>query len=218
MALFTQQTSIFGFFVAPSRRGFTAATGLFCRGGKIESRLLKFYQSHATPLSGMAKCDSAKFKQPAVTFCLLVKIVRPRQCLERTYHQQLLATLLKFGNFVAQTNLQDAVTLNEPANAAFYFQLMSTALLYPRKIPIFHSPRIPFPSIPRLCATLPNLVLFPPSRASVGWPSNIGGDRHRQTPAVIVKHQGDLAVGNDRLPVNTRGTPTTWWPLTHGPR
>ena len=26
----------------------TAATGLFCRGGKIESRLLKFSQSHAT--------------------------------------------------------------------------------------------------------------------------------------------------------------------------
>ena len=29
----------------------------------------------------MAKCDLAKFKQPDVTFCLLVKIVRPRQCL-----------------------------------------------------------------------------------------------------------------------------------------
>ena len=28
----------------------------------------------------MAKCDLAKFKQPAVTFCLLVKIVRPHQC------------------------------------------------------------------------------------------------------------------------------------------
>ena len=57
----------------------TAATGLFCRGRKIESRLLKFCQSHVTPLSGMAKCDSAKFKQPAITFCLLIKIVRPRQ-------------------------------------------------------------------------------------------------------------------------------------------
>ena len=57
----------------------TAATGLFCWGGKIESRLLKFCQSHATPLSGMAKCDLAKLKQPAVTFCLLIKIVRPRQ-------------------------------------------------------------------------------------------------------------------------------------------
>jgi hypothetical protein len=60
----------------------TAATGLFCRRGKIESRLLRFCQSHATPLSGMAKCDLAKFKQPAVTFCLLVKIVRPRQCVQ----------------------------------------------------------------------------------------------------------------------------------------
>ena len=28
----------------------------------------------------MAKCDWAKFEQPAVTFCLLIKIVRPRQC------------------------------------------------------------------------------------------------------------------------------------------
>ena len=35
----------------------TAATGLFCRGGKIESRLLIFCQSHATSLSEMAKCD-----------------------------------------------------------------------------------------------------------------------------------------------------------------
>jgi len=59
----------------------TAATGLFCRGGKIDSRLLKFCQSYATPLSGTAKCDLAKFKQRAVTFCLLVKIVRPRQCM-----------------------------------------------------------------------------------------------------------------------------------------
>jgi len=58
----------------------TAATGLFCWGGKIDSRLLKFCESHITPLSGMAKCDLAKFKQPAVTFCLLVKIVWPRQC------------------------------------------------------------------------------------------------------------------------------------------
>ena len=57
----------------------TAATGLFCRGGKIESRLLKFCQSHAIPPSGMAKCDSAKFKQSAITFCLLIKVVRPRQ-------------------------------------------------------------------------------------------------------------------------------------------
>ena len=57
----------------------TAATGLFFRGSKIESRMLKFCQSHATPLSGMAKCELAKFKQPAVTFCL-IKIVRPRQC------------------------------------------------------------------------------------------------------------------------------------------
>ena len=56
----------------------TAATRLFCRGGKIESRLLKFCQSHATPLSGTANCDLAKFKQRAVTFSL-VKIVRPRQ-------------------------------------------------------------------------------------------------------------------------------------------
>jgi len=45
----------------------TAATGLFC-------------QSHATPLSGTVKCDLAKFKQAVITFCLLVKIVRPRQC------------------------------------------------------------------------------------------------------------------------------------------
>jgi len=52
----------------------------FARGGKIESRLLKFCQSHAAALFGMAKCDLAKFKQPAVTFCLLVKIFRPRQC------------------------------------------------------------------------------------------------------------------------------------------
>jgi len=58
----------------------TAATGLFCWGGKIDSRLLKFCQSHVTPLSGMAKCDLAKFKQAVITFCLLVKIVRPRQC------------------------------------------------------------------------------------------------------------------------------------------
>ena len=58
----------------------TAATGLFCQGGKIESRLLKFCQSHATPLPGTAKCDLATFKQPAVTFCFLVKIVWPWQC------------------------------------------------------------------------------------------------------------------------------------------
>ena len=58
----------------------TGATGLFFRGGKIESRLLKFCRSHATPLSGMAKCDLAKFKQLAVTFCLPIKLVRPRQC------------------------------------------------------------------------------------------------------------------------------------------
>ena len=57
----------------------TAETGLFCWGCKIESRLLKFCQSYATPLSGMAKCDLAKLKQPTVTFCLLIKIVRPRQ-------------------------------------------------------------------------------------------------------------------------------------------
>ena len=56
----------------------TAVTGFFCRGGKIESRLLKFCQSHAIPPSGMAKCDSAKFKQSAITFCL-IKVVRPRQ-------------------------------------------------------------------------------------------------------------------------------------------
>jgi len=59
---------------------YTAATGLFCRGNKIDGSLLKFCQRHATSLSGTAKCDLAKFKQPAVTFCLLVKIVRPRQC------------------------------------------------------------------------------------------------------------------------------------------
>ena len=46
----------------------------------MESKLLKTCQSHPTPLSGMAKCDLAKFKQPAVTFCLLIKIVPPRQC------------------------------------------------------------------------------------------------------------------------------------------
>ena len=57
---------------------FTAVAGLFCQGGKIDGRLLKFCQSHATQLSGTAKCDLAKFKQPAVTFCL-VKIIRPRQ-------------------------------------------------------------------------------------------------------------------------------------------
>jgi len=44
-----------------------------------EAKLLKFCQSHATPLSGTAQCDLAKFKQLAVTFCLLVKIVWPRQ-------------------------------------------------------------------------------------------------------------------------------------------
>jgi len=59
----------------------TAATGLFCRGGKIDGSLLKFCQRHATSLSGTAKFDLTKFKQPVVTFCLLVKIVRPRQCL-----------------------------------------------------------------------------------------------------------------------------------------
>ena len=48
-------------------------------GRQIESRLLKYCQSHATPLSGMARCDLAKFKQPTVTFCLLVEIVRPWQ-------------------------------------------------------------------------------------------------------------------------------------------
>ena len=63
-------------FVGP---GDTAATELFCRGGKIESRLLKFCLSHAIPLSGMAICNSAKFKQSAITFCLLIKVVRPRQ-------------------------------------------------------------------------------------------------------------------------------------------
>jgi len=42
------------------------------------TRLLKFCQSHAIPLSGTAKSDLPKFKQPAVTFCLN-KIVWPRQ-------------------------------------------------------------------------------------------------------------------------------------------
>ena len=69
-----------GFAVMASVTYPTAATGLFCRGSKIESRLLKFCRSHATPLSGIAKCDLAKFKQSAVTFCLLIEIVRPRQC------------------------------------------------------------------------------------------------------------------------------------------
>jgi len=55
----------------------TAATGLFCEGGKIKGRLLKFCQSHTTSLSGMAICDLAKFKQPAVTFSLLIKTVGP---------------------------------------------------------------------------------------------------------------------------------------------
>ena len=63
----------------------TAATGLFCRGGKIKSRLLKFCQRHTTPLSGMEKCDLAKFKRPAATFFLLVKIVWLRQCHYYTY-------------------------------------------------------------------------------------------------------------------------------------
>jgi len=61
------------------RCGDQAATGLFCWGDKIDGSLLKFCQRHGTSLSGTAKCDLAKFKQPAVTFCLLVKIVRPRQ-------------------------------------------------------------------------------------------------------------------------------------------
>jgi len=56
----------------------TAMTGLFFWGGKI-GRLLKFCQSHVTPLSGTAKCDLEKFKEPAVTFWLLVKIVQPHQ-------------------------------------------------------------------------------------------------------------------------------------------
>ena len=53
-------------FSWPSKRVRIAATGLFCRGGKIDSRLLTFCQRHATPLSGTMKCDWAKFKQPAV--------------------------------------------------------------------------------------------------------------------------------------------------------
>jgi hypothetical protein len=35
------------------------------------------------PHSGMGKCDLAKFKQPAVTFFLLVKIVRMNRLIER---------------------------------------------------------------------------------------------------------------------------------------
>jgi hypothetical protein len=58
--------------IGHDRLPYTAVTGLFSRGGKIESRLLNFCQSHVTPLSGMAK-----FKQPTVTFCLLVKINSP---------------------------------------------------------------------------------------------------------------------------------------------
>ena len=44
-------------FSWPSKRVHIAATGLFFRGGKIDSRLLKFCQRHATPLSGTAKYD-----------------------------------------------------------------------------------------------------------------------------------------------------------------
>ena len=46
--------------------------------GKIDGRLPKLRDPTVT-----AKCDLEKFKQPAVTFCLLVKIVRPRQCIRR---------------------------------------------------------------------------------------------------------------------------------------